>query len=310
MDFNFDDGFGFDNVKDALPDGGGKKEKKDYNDERLWKLTRDENDTGTAIIRLLPDLNNKWYEQVFSHSFKIFDESTKKNRWFIDKSPQTIGKPCPVTEHIYEVRAEGTEESKELSRLFSRKIDFYTNILVVKDPSNPENNGKIFLWKFGPKLRDKFVSYMSPSEEDVELGVEEVQVWNPMKKGANIFLKIKRGDGGFLNYDDTKAQAFSEIFPSKEEAIETITKKCYDLSTLHNDDEFKSYDDLKSKLQYVLTGKSENSRTTKKVEDEGSLSFEEKNPPKETPKKVEEAPKQQDSTPTESSDDDDWLDDV
>ena len=225
-------------------------EKKSYTDDRFWKLSRDEHDNGAAIIRLLPDPSGVPFELVYNHAFQSFDSVSKKKRWFINNSPQTINKPCPASELWFAINNYGTDEAKLEAKNFSRKISFYTNILVVKDPANPENEGKIFLWKFGTKLKDKFVAALNPSKTELSMGEEPKELFHPLK-GNNIKLKIKHS-AGFLNYDDTTIEPQTSAFETVELAKDAILNDAHLLSQFKEEDSFETYEELRSKMKYVL----------------------------------------------------------
>jgi hypothetical protein len=228
-----------------------KKEVKSFEDERFWTMSKDENGNGSAIIRLIPDKNGMPFIKMFKHGFKKFDTTTKRDRWFIEASPSSIGEKCPASEMWYTVSKNDDTASKDLAKLLSRKVEYVTNVLVVKDPANPENNGKVFLWKFGVKLFDKFMSKLNPSADEIELGVEAVNLYHPVE-GANIMLKIKQGAGGFFNYDDTSVMNKSQAFATIAEAKDIITTSSYPMQEFLEKDYYKTYDELKDKLEWVL----------------------------------------------------------
>lgn len=260
--------FDFSNLQNNLP-AGTISEKKEYGpDERFWKISKNENDQGTAVIRLLVDKNKVPFVRIFHHSFKKYDPTTQKTRWFIEDSPETIKLPCPVSEEWQRLYNMGTEEGKNQAKLFSRKIKYYTNILVVNDPANPENNGKIFLWEFGTKLLDKILGTMNPTEEDRKVGIKPVQLYHPIE-GANIMLKIKKASG-FFNYDDTQILPASAEWSSMEAALNDIENKTYELNEFISPAHFKSYDELKSKLEFVITGIPAGKKNNTVTEDKGS----------------------------------------
>lgn len=224
-------------------------EKKSYKDDRFWTLSRDENDNGGAIIRLLPDPEGTPFIQRFNHAFQSFDAVNKKKRWFINNSPQTINQPCPASELWGKLFNLGTDEAKLEAKNFSRKIKFMANIKVIKDPANPQNEGKIFLWEFGTKLKDKFMQALNPSEAEIQMGEEPKQLFNPLR-GCNIKLKIKKA-AGFLNYDDTEIMGVSSVYDSPEEAKADIIENAYKLSEFLQPEAFETYEELKGKLKYV-----------------------------------------------------------
>ena len=226
------------------------KEKKNYEDNRFWKLSRDENDNGGAIIRLLPDPTGTPFIQRYNHAFQSFDAVNKKQRWYINNSPETIGEPCPASELWSKLYNLGSDEAKKEAKKFSRKIKFMCNIKVIKDPSNPQNEGKIFLWEFGTKLKDKFMAALQPSESEIAMGEEPKQLFNPLS-GNNIKIKIKKA-AGFLNYDDTEIMTASSIYDDAEVAKADIIENAFKLDEFMSADAFETYDELKKKMKYVL----------------------------------------------------------
>jgi hypothetical protein len=225
-------------------------EKKNYKDDRFWTLSRDENDNGVAMIRLLPDPNGTPFIQIYNHAFQSFDNVNKKKRWYINNSPQTIGEKCPASDLWSAIFNEGSEEGKAEAKNFTRKISFYANIKVIKDPSNPQNDGKVFIWKFGTKLKDKIMAALNPSEQDIAMGEEPKQLFNPLT-GCNIKLKIKKA-AGFLNYDDTTIETPSSIYADAEAAKADIIENAHKLDEFLKPDAFETYEELLKKLKYVV----------------------------------------------------------
>jgi hypothetical protein len=224
--------------------------KKNFSDDRFWKLSRDENDNGGAIIRLLPDPTNTPYIQRYNHAFSSYDKVKSKKRWFLGVSPETCGLPSPATELSYALYNFGTEEAKKEAKAFSRKIKFMTNIKVIKDPANPQNEGKIFLWEFGTKLKDKFMAALNPSESEIAMGEEPKQLFNPLT-GCNIKLKIAKV-AGYLNYDATEIMQPSSIYKDGEEAKADILENAHKLSEFIDPANMDSYEEIKSRLLWVL----------------------------------------------------------
>jgi len=225
-------------------------EKKSFKDDRFWKLARDENDNGTAIIRLLPDPEGTPFIQRYSHAFQSYDEVSKKKRWYITNSPETIGEACPASELWSKLYNLGSDEARDEARTFGRKLKFLANIKVIKDPANPQNEGKIMLWEFGPKLKDKFTQALNPSQSEREMGEEPKELFNPFK-GNNIKLKIKKASG-FLNYDDTTIMEQSSIYDDTESAKTDILDNGHKLSEFKTPEAFGTYEELKNKMKFVL----------------------------------------------------------
>ena len=210
-------------------------------DERLWKPAVDKAGNGYAVIRFLPAHANcelPW-SQVWSHAFQ------GPGGWYIENSLTTLGKDDPVGELNRSLWNSGRESDKDIARKQKRKLSYYANVYVVKDSSNPENEGGVFLYKFGKKIFDKITASMQPEFEDEE-PINPFDFW----KGANFKLKIKQV-AGFWNYDSSEFGKTEALLDDDAE-LEKIYDKIHDLSEFTADDQFKSYDALKSRLDTVL----------------------------------------------------------
>ena len=210
-------------------------------DERLWKPEVDKTGNGFAVIRFLPAPEGEdipW-AKMYSHAFQ------GPGGWYIENSLTTTGGKDPVSEHNRELWNSGVESDKDVVRKQKRKLSYYANIYVVKDPTNPDNEGNVFLYKFGKKIFDKVMEAMQPEFED-ETPINPFDFW----QGANFKLKIVKKDG-YWNYDKSE---FSEVSPllEDEDALEAIWNKEYSLAAVTAPDQFKSYEDLKKRLDYVL----------------------------------------------------------
>lgn len=218
-----------------------------YVDDRFWKPTVDpKTGQGGALIRFLPSQHNKKpFVRVYEHSFQ-----GPTGMWYIEKSLTTLGLPDPVSEYNTEEWMTGDEDKKNEVRKRKRKVSYIANILVVKDPSNPENDGKVFLFKFGKKIFDKVNKMLNPPED----GIEETSSIDPfdMFDGCNFVLRIKKGEGGFPNYDDSKFESKTGPVAKTDEAVETIYKKTYNLEEFIEPSSFKSYEELKNKFNLVM----------------------------------------------------------
>lgn len=217
---------------------GGAYEK----DARYWKPALDQAGNGSALIRFLPrpDGEDFPFVQRFSYGFK-----GPTGQWYIELSPQTIELQCPVNERWAALYSEGTEEAKERAKLFRRRINFISNILVIKHPARPDDEGKVFLYEYGKKIKDKLNDKMNPSFPDV-------QPFNPfdLDTGANFRLRIMKKDG-FTNYDKSEFDVPAPL--STDDAImEKVWRQCYSLKAEIALDKFKPYHTLRAKLDKVL----------------------------------------------------------
>ena len=226
---------------------------KSFDDERIWKPELDKSGNGYAVIRFLPAPEGEdipW-QRMFSHSFQ------GPGGWYIENSLTTINKNDPVGEANRRLWNSGSEADKETARRQKRKLSYYTNIYVVADPKHPENEGKVFLYKFGKKIFDKIMEAMQPQFDD-EQAINPFDLW----KGANFKLKIRKVDG-FWNYDKSEFEAVTQLLPSDEE-LEKVYQSEYPLKPFHEESNFKSYAELKEKMERVL-GESTDNRTAEQV---------------------------------------------
>ena len=210
-------------------------------DDRLWKLDVDKSGNGYAVIRFLPapDGEDLPFVKLYSHAFQ------GSGGWYIENSLTTLGQKDPVSEYNTQLWNNGTDSGKETARKQKRKLTYTSNIYVVKDPANPENEGKVFLFKYGKKIFDKLTAAMQPEFEDEE-AIDPFDFW----QGANFKLKAKNV-AGYRNYDSSEFAAQSPLLDD-DDALEALWKKELSLAEIVAADQFKSYDDLKRRLNYVL----------------------------------------------------------
>ena len=210
-------------------------------DERYWKLECDKAQNGYAVIRFLPapDGEDMPFVKMYSHAFQ------GKGGWYIENSLTTIGGKDPVSEFNSELWNNGTDAGKDQARKQKRKLTYIANIYVVKDPANPQNEGGVFLFKFGKKIFDKIMSAMQPEFEDEE-AINPFDFW----EGASFKLKAKNV-AGYRNYDSSE---FDRVKPlnDDDEVLEALWKKEYSLAELVAPDQFKDYETLKKRLNVVL----------------------------------------------------------
>ena len=219
-------------------------EKKSYVDERIWKPVMDKTGNGFAIIRFLPAPKGEelpWVK-LWNHAFQ-----GPTGQWYIENSLTTISQNDPVSELNTKFWNSGVESDKEIARKQKRKLQYYSNIYVVKDSANPENEGKVFLYRYGKKIFDKVMETMQPAFED-ETPVNPFDFW----EGANFKLKLRKVDG-YWNYDKSEFEAPSALF-DKDDELEKLWETQYSLSEFTAPTNFKSYDELQTRLNTVLSG--------------------------------------------------------
>ena len=220
------------------------QDKKSYVDERLWKPQLDKTGNGYAVLRFLPAPEGEElpWAKVWNHAFQ-----GPTGQWYIENSLTTIGQKDPVSELNTRYWNSGVESDKEIARRQKRKLQYFSNIYVVSDSKNPDNEGKVFLYRFGKKIFDKIMEAMQPAFDD-EIAINPFDFW----KGANFKLKIRKVDG-YWNYDKSLFDPVSALLDN-DDALEEVWKKQYSLKEFSASTNFKSYDELKTRLDTVLAG--------------------------------------------------------
>ena len=235
--------------KTAVKSGGA--------DERLWKPSLDKSGNGYAVIRFLPapESEDIPWAKVYSHAFQ------GPGGWYIENSLTTIGQKDPVSEYNRDLWNSGNDADKETVRKQKRKLSYYSNIYVVKDSTNPENEGKVFLFKYGKKIHDKILAAMQPEFED-ESPINPFDFW----QGADFKLKIRKVDG-YWNYDKSEFDSPAPLLDD-DDALEAIWKQEYSLAEFTAPTSFKSYEDLERRLNQVLRVKQQRMVQDESFEDE------------------------------------------
>ena len=231
-----------DNLVKAAEAVGGNTQKQNFGDDRMWKPTVDKSNNGYAVIRFLPanEGSELPWNRYWDHGFK-----GPTGRWYIEKSLTSIGQNDPVGELNSRLWNTGLESDKAKARTQKRRLHYVSNILVVNDPGNPSNDGKVFIYQYGKKIFDKIMDAMQPEFED-EAAVNPFDFW----EGANFKLKIRDVEG-YRNYDKSE---FDKQTPLSEDDtyLEEVYNKMHKLEEFTDPKSYKTYNELKAKLVSVL----------------------------------------------------------
>ena len=216
-------------------------EKPSYEDERIWKLERDKTGNGYAVIRFLPAKEGEdvpW-QRIWTHGFK------GPGGWYIENSLTTLGKDDPVSKANTALWNSGIDSDKNIARERRRKLNYYSNIYIVEDAANPENVGKVFLFRYGKKIFEKITGVMNPEFAD-ETPLNPFDLW----EGANFKIKMRQVDG-FPNYDKSE---FTDKCPlaGDEKKLEEVWKQQYSLNEIVEEKNFKNYAELEARFNTVI----------------------------------------------------------
>ena len=254
-------GSSLDKLKKAVEASSSGNSGKSNVDDRFWQPEVDAAGNGYAVIRFLdtPAVDGEdglpWV-QIWSHGFQ------GPGGWYIENSLTTLGKTDPVSEYNTVLWNSGIEANKEIARKQKRKLTYIANILVVSDPKRPQNEGKVFLYKFGKKIFDKIKEKLEPQFAD-ETPLNPFDFW----KGANFKVKIRNVEG-YRNYDKSEFDSPAPLFAGEDAQIEKVWKSAHSLKDFLKPDNFKTYDELKSKLDRVLGAGGSAAASAKKIDDE------------------------------------------
>ena len=228
---------------EAASSGPGETKTDNRNDERFWQPTRDKAGNGYAVIRFLPgdaEAPTPWV-RYWDHFFK-----GPTGQWYVEKSLTSIGQADPLSESNSKLwNEDGSEEAKRIVRERKRNLRYIANVLIISDPSAPENEGQVKLYRFGKKIFDKIMDSMQPQFPD-EAPVNPFDMWN----GADFTVKIRKVEG-YPNYDASAFKSPSAMAGSDED-LEAIYNKQHDMNEWTDPKNFKTYDELKSRLAMVL----------------------------------------------------------
>jgi hypothetical protein len=238
-------------------------------DDRLWKPEVDKAGNGFAVIRFLtaPEGEDLPWAKVYTHAFQ------GTGGWFIDNCLTTVNQNCPVCEANRELWNTGSKANQEIVRERKRKLSYYSNIYVVSDKSHPENEGRVFLYKYGKKIFDKIMAAMQPEFED-ETPINPFDFW----AGANFKVKITKKDG-YWNYDKSEFETPGTLGDFDDDVLEGIWKKAYSLAEFTNPESMKTYDQLDTRLKAVLGKPKAQPKVDESFENEEEFSA----PPKKEP---------------------------
>ena len=232
---------GFDTLQKSLETSSGNNTQKSFADDRFWKIEMDKSGNGYAELRFLPAPNGEdmpWV-QYWDHGFQ------GPGGWYIEKSLTTLGNSDPVSDYNSELWNSGIEANKDIARKQKRRLHYVSNVYVVSDPAHPENEGKVMLYRFGKKIFEMLKDKMQPQFED-EQAVNPFDLW----EGANFKVKVRKVDG-FWNYDKSEFTAPRPLFDD-DEKLEATWNSQHSLAGVIAPDQFKSFDELKEKLDRVL----------------------------------------------------------
>lgn len=235
--------FDIDKLVQAAQESGGGDNKKSGQDERIWKPTVDKSGNGYAVVRFLPSPSDDGMPWVryWDHGFK-----GPTGKWYIEKSLTSIGQQDPLGEMNSRLWNSGSDDDKETVRQRKRRLHYVTNILVVSDPANPANEGKVFMYQFGKKIFDKIMDLMQPQFPGEE-PVNPFDLW----EGADFQLKIRNVEG-YRNYDRSEFKSPSELFDGDENQLQAVLNQVHDINEFVDPKNYKTYDQLQTKLMEVL----------------------------------------------------------
>jgi hypothetical protein len=221
---------------------------KDYKDDRIFTVERGKDGLGFAIVRFLPAPPNEEASTVklYNHGFKV------NNKWLIENCPTTIGEQCPICSSNSNLYNSGIESNKKIVSDRKRKLSYYSNVYIVKNPSNPELEGTVMLYRYGQKIHAKLTAARSPQFEG-DAAIEPFDLW---AEGANFKIKVKTVEEAsgrsYPNYDDSVFDNPGPLLGGDDSALEAIWKQCHSLAEIVSTDKFKSTADLQKQLERVL----------------------------------------------------------
>lgn len=212
-------------------------------DERMWYPEVDKAGNGFAVIRFLPtpEGEDMPFVKLYSHGFQ------GPGGWYIENSLTTLGQTDPIGEYNRELWNSGSDELKKQAQKQKRKLSYYSNVYVVSDPTNPENEGKVVIFRYGKKIFDKIAEAVNGNELEKKAGIDPFDLW----QGANFNLRIKKVEG-YPNYDSSTFDSPSVLGGLDDAQLESIWKREYPLMPLVAPDQFKTYEELQKQFDRAM----------------------------------------------------------
>jgi len=246
-------------METASPADGGKKQS--FSDDTMWKPELDKTGNGYAVVRFLPTPEGEEMPWVsyFDHGFQ------GPGGWYIEKSLTTINKQDPVSEYNTQLWNTGIEANKDIARKQKRRLHYVSNVYVISDPKNPDNEGKVFKYRYGKKIFEALKEAISPAFEDETA----INPFDLRGEGANFKIKIRKVDG-YWNYDKSEFDKPAPLFDD-ENRLNEVFGSIHSLSGVIAPSEFKTYEELQEKLQRVLGTTGSNSTAESIAQDEGEV---------------------------------------
>ena len=249
-------------MEKASPADGGKQ--KSFSDDTMWKPELDKTGNGYAVVRFLPTPEgeeNPWVS-YFDHGFQ------GPGGWYIEKSLTTINKQDPVSEYNSQLWNTGIEANRDIARKQKRRLHYVSNVYVISDPKNPDNEGKVFKYRYGKKIFEALKEAISPAFDD-EIAINPFDLRG---EGANFKIKIRKVDG-YWNYDKSEFDKPAPLFDD-EDKLNEVFGSIHSLSGIIAPSEFKTYEELQERLQRVLGTVGSNSTAESIAQDEGEVPWE------------------------------------
>jgi len=250
------------NLDDLIRKMDDQTKKESYKDDRFWRPELDKSGNGFAVIRFLPEITGEdlpWVK-YYTHAFN------GPGGWYIENCLTSLGQKDPVSELNTQLWNSGVESDKNIARERKRKVNYVSNIYVVSDSVNPQNEGKVFLFRYGSKIFEKLQEVMKPEFKDEE-AINPFDFW----KGANFRLKIRKV-AGYTNYDKSEFDSASSLLGGDDVKLEQLWKSEHSLKEFIDPKNYKTYDELKDRLYEVLGGdiraSATNSATVESVDSE------------------------------------------
>jgi hypothetical protein len=249
-------------METASPADGGKQ--KSFSDDTMWKPELDKTGNGYAVVRFLPTPEGEEMPWVsyFDHGFQ------GPGGWYIEKSLTTINKQDPVSEYNSQLWNTGIEANKDIARKQKRRLHYVSNVYVISDPKNPDNEGKVFKYRYGKKIFESLREAISPAFDD-EIAINPFDLRG---EGANFKIKIRKVDG-YWNYDKSEFDKPAPLFDD-EDKLNEVFGSIHSLSGIIAPSEFKTYEELQERLQRVLGTVGSNSTAESIAQDEGEVPWE------------------------------------
>lgn len=205
-----------------------------------------------ALVRFLPNVHNPAQSKIMKYYVWLEDPTT--NEGFSVDCPSTVGKKSILKDMYWKLKKSESVKDQELADShFSRVESHIALVQILKDPNQPELEGKIMVYKFGAKINQKIEAQLKPEFGDP---VNPFDLFEGKVFALHIVKKMKWNNYDQCGFVGDKTPLVLDGQPIKrtKEDMEKVTAWLKENSTDISKYAYKDWDDeMTNKVLNVIS---------------------------------------------------------